>query len=178
MKHLLVLRHAKASPDSSSGRDFDRPLTGLGHRAAAAIGRTLKAGDHRLDAVLSSPAARAVETVAHVTPGAASPLAPRLDRRLYNAPPETLLEVIGEVDGAIETLLIVGHNPGLQQLILELADDDSSGLRAQVGSNFPTATLAELRLSIDHWDEAGPGCGRLLTLLRPGDLGVGGAGPE
>lgn len=168
MKTLFVLRHAKASPDAPSGRDFDRPLTGRGHRDSAAVGGELR--DRRLDAFLASPAARVVETVDGLVEVAGFELEPIWDRRLYNASAEALLEVIQEVDGAVATLLIVAHNPGLQELIVALAEDDPAGLRAQIGGRFPTAALAELRLSIDHWDDARPGCGRVAAVLQPSDL--------
>ena len=170
MKTLLVLRHAKAEADSSSGSDFDRRLTGRGHRDSAAVGRSLGASGRPVDAILASPALRAAETAANVAQSAGWSLAPLADRRLYNASPGTLLQVVGEVDDAVETLLLVGHNPGLQQLIVDLAQDDPAGLRPRIGASFPTAALAELRLSIDQWRDAGPGCGRLTALIQPGDL--------
>jgi phosphohistidine phosphatase len=177
VKTLLILRHAKASPDSPSGRDLDRPLTGRGHRACAAVGRDIQASGRRIDAIVASPAARVVETVAGAVEGAGWALEPAWDRRLYNAPRDALLEVIGEVDDAVEALLIVGHNPGLQELILHLAEDDRAGLHAQVGASFPTATLAELRLPINRWADAGPGCGRIMRLFRPRDRDESSVGP-
>ena len=167
MKTLLVLRHAKASPDSASGSDFDRPLTDRGHRASAAVGRHLRVSDRRVDAIVASPARRVLETVAGVVEGARIDIAPRWDRRLYNASLAALFEVVQEIDGAVGTALIVAHNPGLKELIVHLAEDDPAGLRARVGGSFPTGALAELRLAIDDWRNVGPGCGRIIGLVRP-----------
>jgi phosphohistidine phosphatase len=142
----------------------------MGVGDSAAVGRAPRDGGRRVDAIIASSALRAAETVADVIEGAGWALAPLTDRRLYNASPGKLLEVIRECDDAVESLLIVAHNPGLQELIVCLAEDDPAGLRAQIGSSFPTAALAELRLSIGHWRDAGPSCGRITTLIQPGDL--------
>ena len=167
MKTLLVLRHAKAKLNSPSGSDFDRPLTGRGHRDSAAIGRQLLAGNRRVSALFASPAVRVVETVAGVVEGARLTIAPVWDRRLYNASFETLIACIGEISDAIDAALIVGHNPGLHQLVLDLAEGDHAGLGGQINFSFPTATLADLSLSVDHWRDVAPGCGRLVSLVRP-----------
>ena len=168
MKTVLVLRHAKAEGDSPSGSDFDRPLTDRGRQESAAVGRALR--NRRVEAILASPAARVVETVEGIMEKSSLDFAPAWDRRLYNAPPEALLEAIRETGDAVGTLLVVAHNPGLQELIVDLAQDDRAGLREQVGGSFPTAALAELNLSIDRWEDAGPGCGQILSLVRPRDL--------
>lgn len=170
MKTLLILRHAKANPDSSSGQDFDRPLTERGRRDAASVGRRLRARDPGPDAIVASPAVRVVETLAGLLEGSGSEVEPRLDPRLYNASRDALLEVIREVDERVERLLIVGHNPGLQELLLSLAEPDAEGLRRGAGASFPTAALAELGLVVDRWREVGPSTGRMVGLALPGDL--------
>lgn len=169
MKTLFVLRHAKASRDAPSGTDFDRPLNKRGRKAAVAVGRELRARNSAVDAIVASPAARVSETVSGVIEGSGYNLEPAWDRRIYNASPVNLIEVLREVDDAVERLLIVGHNPGLQNLLLDLAEDDPGGLRDEIASSFPTAALAELRLAIAHWREAGPGRGRIVSLVRPRD---------
>lgn len=169
MKTLLVLRHGAAYADSPSGSDFDRRLAGSGRRDSAAVGRALRDSGRRADAIIASSALRAAETAANVVQAAEWAQAPLTDRRLYNAAPDTLLEVIRERDDTVETLLIVAHNPGLQELILALADDDPAGLRQQVRGSFSAAALAELHLSIDHWRDAGPGRGRITALIQPSE---------
>jgi phosphohistidine phosphatase len=169
VKTLLVLRHAKASPGSASGSDVDRPLASRGLREAAAVGRALRARDVQVDAIVASPALRVAETVAAVVHSAGWTLAPLWDRRIYNASAETLLAVIRELDDVAGAALIVGHNPGLHELILQLAEDGYS----QVGAGFPTATLAKLRLTVDRWADVGLGSGCIQSVVRPKDLDGG-----
>jgi phosphohistidine phosphatase len=169
VKTLFVLRHAKASSDSASGSDFDRPLASRGLREAAAVGRALRARDVQVDAIVASPALRVAETVAAVIHSAGWTLAPLWDRRIYNASAETLLAVIRELDDVAGAALIVGHNPGLHELVLQLAEDGC----AQVGAAFPTATLAELRLTVDQWADVGLGSGCIQSVVRPKDLDGG-----
>jgi phosphohistidine phosphatase len=167
MKTLLVLRHAKASQDSPSSMDFDRPLKPRGRAQALALGGMVRDRQLAFDAIVASPAARVVETVTGIMDGAGLGLEPAYDRRLYNASPETLLEVIREAGNTVERLLIVGHNPGLQHLLLHIAEDDGDGLRDEITSGFPTAALAELQLSVDRWREIGRRSGRIVRLVRP-----------
>ena len=169
MKTLRVLRHAKASQDSPSGLDFDRPLKPRGQRQALALGRMMREQGMAVDAIVASPAARVVETVSGLIDGGGASCEPRFDRRIYNASTETLIEVIREAGDKVERLFIVGHNPGLQHLLLHLADEDRDGLREEVAASFPTAALAELRLSVEHWREVGPRSGRIINLVRPED---------
>ncbi|MEO7365373.1 MAG: histidine phosphatase family protein [Sphingomicrobium sp.] len=169
MKTLLVLRHVKASQDSPSGMDFDRPLKPRGHRQSLALGQMMRERGMTVEAIVASPATRVVETISSVIEGAELACEPKYDRRIYNASPEALSEVVRQADDNVECLLIAGHNPGLQSLILHLAQQDDNGLRADVASAYPTATLAELRLSIEHWRDVGRDSGRIVSLLRPDD---------
>jgi len=169
MKTLLVLRHAKASQDASFAVDFDRPLKPRGRNQAVALGRMLQERNLAVDAIVASPAVRVVETISGVLEGAGLRIEPAYDRRLYSAAPKTLIEVIHETGDKVERLLIVGHNPGLQQLLLDLAEVDREGLRGEIAFAYPTATLAELRLSVDRWQDVAGGGGRIVSLFRPED---------
>lgn len=169
MKRLLVLRHAKASQDAPSNLDFDRPLKPRGRVQALAIGGMVRNRQLAFDAIVASPAARVVETLAGIMEGAGAGFEPVYDRRIYNASPETLLEIVREADDTVERLLIVGHNPGLQYLLLHVADQDRDGLREAIAVSYPTAALAELDLSVDHWREVGRRSGRIVRLVRPED---------
>src|SRR5258706_1241122 len=128
MKRLLVLRHAKAERDSATGRDFDRPLAERGWKDAADVGRVIRERGLCPDAIIASPAKRVVETLSALAQGYGS-LQPDYDQRIYNASPETLLDVIRQADDSAQTLLLVGHNPGLQLLLLDLTRGDDRGLR-------------------------------------------------
>jgi phosphohistidine phosphatase len=169
MKRLFVLRHAKARGPASAPTDFGRPLNPRGHRQAVDIGGIMRARHFDVDAIVASPALRVVETMNGVIEGARLGIEPTYDPRAYNASPDTLFEILREADDILERLLIVGHNPGLQQLLLNIAEDDRDGLRGDVAFGFPTATLAELGLTVDHWREVGPRTGRIVSLVRPRD---------
>ena len=167
MKKLLVLRHAHAHGPASAPTDFDRGLDSRGREQAARVGRTLRARGLAFDAIVASPALRVEETIAGLGQGAGIRIAVSYDPRIYEASVETLLDVIREVDDPVERLLIVGHNPGLQGLLLNLAEEDPEGLRGEVGLSYPTAVLAELCLTVGQWRDIGPGRGRIVSLIRP-----------
>ena len=105
-----------------------------------------------------------VETLAALAKGY-GPLDPDYDRRIYNASAGTLLDVVRGADDGAPTLLLVGHNPGLHLLVLDLTDGDGGGLRNRVENSFPTATLAAVELAISSWTEAGDTSGELVDLI-------------
>jgi phosphohistidine phosphatase len=163
MKRLLVLRHAKAEAESASGKDFDRPLAERGWQDATAVGRAMRERGLCPDAIVASPARRVVETLAALAEGYGK-LDPDYDRRIYNASPETLLDVVREADDAVQTILLVGHNPGLPLLLLQLAHTDNHDLLARIEQGFPTATLAVVELA-DRWADAGSPRGKVVDLI-------------
>lgn len=170
MKILTLLRHAKSGDDGLAARDLDRRLNAKGRRAARAMGRHLRESGSRFDAVLASPATRVMETVEEVNAGYGRDLAPAWDRRLYLASAPELIDVLQEAPAEAERLLLVGHNPGLEDLVLSLVADDTDAKRGQVEEKYPTASLAEIELDIDAWRDLAPGTGRLLRFVRPRDL--------
>lgn len=169
MKTLTLLRHAKSGWDDPVTRDFDRPLNAKGQRAAAMMGRHMKALGLRFDHVVASPAVRVVETLEHVAQGYGSELAPAWDKRVYLASASSLLDVVRELPDAAGRVLLSGHNPGLEELVLLLAGDGSA-LREQVEVKFPTASLAELRFDATRWADAAEGSAELTRFVRPRDL--------
>jgi phosphohistidine phosphatase len=170
MKTLTLLRHAKSSWDSPAASDFDRPLNKRGHRAAKAMGHALRDQGLAFDAVLASPAARVVETLAGVAEGYGEPLDAEYDRRVYLGSAALLLQLVRLTDDAADRLLLVGHNPGLEALALMLTDADHSGLRAELVEKYPTATLAEIAFPASRWREVAAGTGLLARFIRPRDL--------
>lgn len=168
MKTLTLLRHAKSSWNDPVAADFDRPLNKRGRRAARTIGREMKNRELRFDRVIASPAVRVIETLDDVTEGYGSPLHPQYDRRIYLASPAALLDLIHEIDDETERLLLVGHNPGLEQLALLLADGGE--LRDEVAVKYPTATVAEISLPVHHWRQVRKGMGNIVRFIRPRDL--------
>ncbi|MEP9358961.1 histidine phosphatase family protein [Sphingomonas sp. KR3-1] len=168
MKTLTLLRHAKSGWDDPVARDFDRPLNPKGQRAAAMMGRHMRSEGLAFDHVLASPAARVVETLAQVGAGYGSDLAPHWDQRVYLASAATLLDLIHDLPDGARSVLVSGHNPGLEELVLLLAGENA--LRDSVEMKFPTASLAEMRFEVDAWSEVKPGKGELLRFTRPRDL--------
>jgi phosphohistidine phosphatase len=177
MKTIFLLRHAKSSWDDPVERDFDRPLNKRGRRAAETIGRYIRDNDVAFDQVVASPAVRVVETLDGVEAGAGRRLAAAFDRRIYMASALSLLDIVHETDDASAALLLVGHNPGLEDLVFLLTPPDSGALRSEVDVKYPTATLAEMEFDVDRWEDIDEGTGRLVRLVRPRDLDPG-LGPD
>ncbi|KTF70409.1 SixA phosphatase family protein [Sphingomonas sp. HT-1] len=169
MKTLLVLRHAKSGWDDPVARDFDRPLNPKGQRAAVTMGRYLREQGLRFDHVAASPAVRVQETLAQVATGYGAAIAPAWDQKLYLASVGTLLDAIEAFPDSAETVLLSGHNPGLEELVLDLTAD-SGELRGEVARKFPTAALAELRFTVDRWADAPSAGAELRRFVRPRDL--------
>jgi phosphohistidine phosphatase len=174
VKVLGLLRHAKSDLDDAAVRDFDRGLNDRGRRGATLIGRHIAAQGIAWDAVIASPAARVKATLE------AAGLAdrPRFDERAYLADAETLIGLLRTVDGDPASVLLVGHNPGLHELVFRLADPDQDGaLFARAMDKFPTAAFAVIELPIASWKDLQTGHGRLVSLTRPRDLDPA-LGPE
>ncbi|HEV2867209.1 MAG TPA: histidine phosphatase family protein [Allosphingosinicella sp.] len=171
MKILTLLRHAKSGWDDPVGRDFDRPLNRRGRKAARIVGAEMRAQGLEFDSVIASPAVRVVETLTDVAEGYGSPIEAAYDPRLYLASVATLIDAIHAADDAAERLLVVGHNPGLERLALELAGaDGDDALREEMAVKYPTATVAEIEFDVERWSEVEPGTGRLRRFIRPRDL--------
>ena len=170
MKRLTLLRHAKSGDDGTVARDFDRPLNAKGRRAARAIGRYMRDHALRFDIVLASPAARVVETLQEAETGYGGALQPQWEKRIYLAPADELLDLIRSAPDDADELLLVGHNPGLEQLVLALVPHGVEGARGEVEAKYPTASLAEMSFAVDHWRDLGEGGGRLERFVRPRDL--------
>ena len=145
MKRLLVLRHAKSSWADNSLDDWQRPLNDRGRRDAPRVGQWLR--DHALvpDLIVTSDAVRARETAAAVAKAAGYPREIVVEPALYHATPADAIEVIRSVgDQAARTLLLVGHNPGLEDLVSRLSGEHH---------DMVTAAIVELTVRIDRWSD-------------------------
>jgi phosphohistidine phosphatase len=170
MTILTVLRHAKSSWDQHGLDDFDRPLNDRGRKATRRVGRELKHRRIRFDQVIASPAVRVRETLEELTKGYDQTLDVRFDERVYAADVETLLDIVQGVPEEVHAPLLVGHNPGLQELLLELTRDDESGLRRKLAAKFPTAAVAVVTFPAGRWEEVSPGTGEIRELILPREL--------
>ncbi len=177
MKTLTLLRHAKSSWDDPVSRDFDRPLNPKGQRAAQTMGRHMRALGLVFDHAVASPAVRVVETLEHVGTGYGSDLAPAWDQRIYLASAATLLDVIHELPAGADHVLLIGHNPGLEDLVLALVPEDGGSLREDVEIKVPTASLAQMQFDVGDWEAVALGLARLERFVRPRDLDPG-LGPD
>jgi phosphohistidine phosphatase len=171
VKTLTLLRHAKSGWDDPVARDFDRPLNPRGRRAARTVGRHLHSLGLVFDHVIASPALRVRETIGEFDAGYGRALAePVWDRRLYLASAATLLDVVRETRDAYASLLVVGHNPGLEDLVLALAPDEPGQLRDAVEEKYPTATVTEMTFAVPAWPGVAEGGAILTRFIRPRDL--------
>ncbi len=178
MKTLGLFRHAKSDWHDPRARDFDRPLNPRGEKGAGLVGRHIFDHDVKWDKVIASPAVRVAETIELAAKATGRPIAVNWDRRIYLASSATLLDLLREQKDDPGSVLMVGHNPGLEDVIFDLVPDDgTSPLRDVVELKFPTASFAVLELDIEHWNELKDLCGKLVHLIRPRDLDPA-LGPE
>jgi phosphohistidine phosphatase len=168
LKTLYCLRHAKSSWAEPGTDDHDRPLSPRGTRAAELVAVYLKQRGSAPHFALSSTALRAVETLAPIRRQLG--LAFATDRGLYLAEPHALCQRIAQVDDREPSLLLIGHNPGMHELAMQLAGRGDRALRARLRERFPTAALAVLELDVESWGEVAPGCASLVELTTPADL--------
>ncbi len=166
----MLLRHAKSDwPDGVS--DIDRPLAPRGREAAPRMGAYMAAEGLLPDRVLVSPARRARETFSLVAPslgGAPS----REEPRIYEAPASRLLQVAREGEAEARALLLVGHNPGFEDLARRLVGHGDRYAFARLSAKYPTAGLAVIDFAVEAWSELAPGGGRLDRFVTPGTLGA------
>ncbi|MCA1612707.1 MAG: histidine phosphatase family protein [Acidobacteria bacterium] len=161
MKILYLLRHAKSSWGDPALADFDRPLNERGRRAAPLVAKLMRERGIRPGLVICSPAARARET-AELVAGAEGVDAPiRFDERIYEAHPLDLLKVVRGADEAVAELMIVGHNPGLEELTERLTGERE---------RLPTAALVRIELKADGWARVEENCGRLDWVVTPREI--------
>jgi phosphohistidine phosphatase len=160
MKTLYVLRHAKSSWNTPGQADFDRPLNERGKRDAPAMGALMKEKGFEPDLILSSPAQRAKETARLVKEAAGFTAEIKFEPGIYEASLADLLKIISEVEAVSEKVLLVGHNPGLEHLLMSLTGEMNS---------MPTAALAEIELAVEQWSEIIKG-GKLKNLFKPKEI--------
>ena len=171
VKKLTLLRHAKSGWDDPVARDFDRPLNAKGKRAAYRIGEYLRAHDIHYDYIVASPAIRVVETLEHLSEGVGETVAPAWDKRVYLASAVSLLDVVHEVDDSHDSVLLVGHNPGLEDLVLMMVPDrPGDEARDQIEEKLPTASIVEISFAVDRWEDIRPNSGLVSRFVRPRDL--------
>ena len=167
MKRLYLLRHAKSSWDDPTLADHDRPLAPRGRRAAKVMAKHLGRKGISPELVLCSPSMRTRQTLKRLAPGLGKKADVQIEPKLYAAPARDLLEVLHKVPDEVESVMLIGHNPGIQDLALSLAGAGSEIPRLR--SKFPTAALATLELN-GTWRELAPGSAELVSLVKSKEL--------
>jgi phosphohistidine phosphatase len=172
MKTLYLLRHAKSSWKDEGLEDFDRRLSKRGCAAAKAMGEYL--ARHRIAPaqVLCSPAKRTRETLERLQDGIGRAVPVRFEKVIYMAEASALLRRLRRLNDSLPSAMLVGHNPGLEQLALGLAAEQDGELRRQLQLKLPTGSLAIIETDVDHWADLKPGCGRITAFVRAKDLGA------
>ncbi len=174
MKTVFLLRHAKSSWKDMALADIDRPLNKRG-KAAAKQMRDHIAREAWLPAqVLCSPAKRTRETLDHILDAFGEAVPVRFEKAIYMAEAPALLRRLRRLADSLGSVMIIGHNPGLEHFALMLTDAEDTLLRREMAAKFPTGSLAVIACEIDHWTELKPACGHLQSFLRPKDIGGGG----
>lgn len=161
MRTLYLLRHAKSSWKDQSLRDFDRPLKGRGRKAAEQMGQVLADEKLKSPLVISSPAVRARETTEVVLESAGLDVKPRFEERIYEASVGTLLEIVRSIPGSTKTAIMVGHNPGFEELLGYLTGESR---------HMPTCALARIEFDVGSWSEVSEETGRLGLFVTPKEL--------
>lgn len=169
MKRLLMLRHAEAEPGSP---DKDRKLTRKGRADMQHLHRQLLADNLMPQFALASDAQRTQATLHHVTgpdfTGSDSNGVVALSAALYNATAETIIHHVQLIDDQYQTALIVAHNPGIYQAVIDLTRAaDLAALHHQLGHNYASGTLTVFECPINHWSELKPGANHPLRVLIP-----------
>jgi phosphohistidine phosphatase len=170
MKRLFVLRHAKSSWDDPALEDFNRPLNDRGWKAAGRMGRELKQRELRFDLVMSSMAARARETLDGIRDKLELNVEVRFEPSMYLASEETLLSLVRALPQEIHCPLLIGHNPGLERLLVGLTHDDDDGLRHRIAHKYPTGAFAAVEFPAHRWADVTPGSGVIRELILPKEL--------
>jgi phosphohistidine phosphatase len=171
MKTVYLLRHAKSSWDHPDLPDHDRPLAPRGQKAAPHMAEYLRAEGLTPQRVLCSTATRARETWDAVGPGLASAAPDIAYRRdVYDADDGDLLAILRGLPDAVDSVMVVGHNPTLEDLAHGLAGGGDAAALARMGEKYPTCALAELQFAAESWSELRRGAGRLVRFVRPKDL--------
>ncbi len=161
MKNLLLLRHAKSSWKDPDLADFERPLNERGRKAAALVGSYIAEHGVSIDLIISSPAVRARQTIELLLRSAKRSVELRFDQLIYEGSPTRLLEIVSQIEDERKAVLLVGHNPGMEELLALLVGGEQ---------HMPTASLATVLLHTKKWDKVPGTKGELISFVKAKDL--------
>jgi phosphohistidine phosphatase len=167
MSTLYLLRHAKSSWDRADLADHDRPLAPRGRRATKRLAKHLRRAGISPSLVLCSSAERARKTLDGIAPGFEGEVPVQVDRTLYGASSDALLERLRALDDGLESVMLVGHNPAIQALALSLLGKGEE--LEPIERKYPTGGLATLTFA-GNWRDLEPGAAELAEFVTPNDL--------
>lgn len=161
MKQLFLLRHAKSSWDDDSLDDFDRPLNPRGKKAAPMMGNVIKERDIAPDIILCSPAKRTKQTLKLVNETAKLETDITFEEAIYDSSVADLRNLLKKQKRSVNSILLIGHNPGLEELLEELTGKYE---------RLPTAALVRIDINSDDWSHIKDGANKIAWIVRPRDL--------
>lgn len=170
LKTIYLLRHAKSSWGDPGVEDIDRRLSKRGRQAAKAMAQYVSRRRIVPGQILCSPARRTRETLQCMEEKLDAAIPIRFEKGIYNAEAPTLLRRLRRLSDALPSVMIIGHNPGMERLALMLIGDGETAARDKLANKYPTGTLAILTAPIYHWRELNPETARLEAFVRPKDL--------
>ena len=161
MNTLFLLRHAKSRPKDETVPDLERPLNRRGKRAANSVGRYLRTNASVPELILSSPAVRTRETVELLIKAAKWNTEVRYDQRIYAADGMRLAEVVAQIENDRKVVLVVGHNPGIEELLLLLTGNSE---------NISAGSVAKIKVKATKWANAVDKTAKLEWVVTPKEL--------
>ena len=173
MKTIYILRHAKSDRGDLTLKDHDRPLNERGREAAPRMAAYIKGKRYRPDIVLCSTARRTVQTY-DLIKDVLEDVPAKFEESLYLAEQRHLLERLRWLEDDLKSAMIIGHNPGLEQLANALSaspkDAESEKLHRRMREKFSTCALAVIKVPVKTWREVKAGAGKLADFMRPKEL--------
>lgn len=168
MLTLILLRHAKSDWGDATTSDFDRPLSKRGVEAAPRMGAYMARSGAMPELILCSAAVRTRETLALLLPELKPP-PPRIEYEdeLYLAPATAMLRRLRALPPGPRRVMVIGHNPGMQALALDLTGTGKREEISAITSKFPTCGLAVLTFPVKRWADVGPAAGTLVDFMAP-----------
>lgn len=171
MLTLYVLRHAKSSWNDKALDDYARPLNSRGRASAPVIGAYMEERGYAPQLILCSGARRTRETLGLMLPYLTGDITVRVEEQLYRTDTVAqILQRLRQIDDKRQSVMIVGHNPVSQELVLELTGNGDPEDLAKVEAKFPTGALAVLQFRATRWSSALPGAGTLTDIALPREL--------
>ena len=173
MRRLMLFRHAKAEPSGLGEEDRARPLIERGRKDAGRIGAYMASHGLKPDRVLVSPAKRTQESWKLVAAALKPAPAATMVEKLYDATPHAILAAIKDAPASAHTLMVIGHNPGLQELAVMLVASGDIDAREALREKLPTSGLVIVDFAFDDWGRLHPQSGRLERFVSPRSLEAG-----